>query len=223
MQSASVGVAQRSTDNVPSSPTGRGVGGSKTAPWSPPPPATDCATTITTTTPITAAVPTPTHAMGRATYARAAGMAKNPRSRRRPASGRQAASSWRPRSSSFPSMFEMWYLTASPLMPRRAAISAFVPPSRSSSRTRHSAGVRTSGWRGRPRGLRSIGAIVGAGRPIFPTRSPVGRRGSRLPATARTTPLRGRSTPCAGSGGRRAGTGASSPGSARTRPSCLDA
>ena len=59
--------------------------------------------------------------------------------------------------SSFPSMFEMWYLTASGLMPSRTAISAFVPPTRSSSSTRCSAGVRRSGWGGRPRPRRVMG------------------------------------------------------------------
>ena len=48
-------------------------------------------------------------------------------------------------------MFEMWNLTASGLTPRRIAISAFVPPLRNSSSTPPSAGVRMSGWRGRPR------------------------------------------------------------------------
>ena len=70
-------------------------------------------------------------------------------------------------------MFEMWYLTASPLMLSREAISAFVPPSRSSLQdaplgrrqdigvARAAAGIALH-WRHRR----------GVSRPIFPTRSP---------------------------------------------------
>ena len=136
--------------------TGMGGGSGTTTARSPSPPATDRATTITATTtiatttvPATAAAPAPIHTSGRVSDQTMAGMADSARKGPRRCSGRQAASSWRPGNSSFPSMFEMWYLTASRLMPRRAAMSAFVPPSRNSSRTCHSAGVRMSGWRGR--------------------------------------------------------------------------
>ena len=119
-------------------------------------PSSATSATATTTTPASAATPAPTHTSGRPTDHRAAGTANTPPRRRRWASGRQAASARRSRSSSFASMFEMCDLTVSGLRPRRAAISAFVPPSRSASRTRHSAGVSTSGWRGRPPRLRSM-------------------------------------------------------------------
>ena len=71
--------------------------------------------------------------------------------------GCQLAISRRFRSSSFPRMLEMWYLTVYGLMPSFMAISALVAPERASSSTRHSAGVRTSGWGGRPRPRRVMG------------------------------------------------------------------
>ena len=116
------------------------------------------ATTATTptTTPATAAVPAPTHAIGLATDHTTAGTVNSAPRRPRRSSGRHEASARRSGSSSFASMFEMWYFTVSALRPSRAAMSAFVPPSRSASSTRHSAGVKTSGWGGRPRRLRSM-------------------------------------------------------------------
>ena len=112
--------------------------------------------------------PTPTHPSGRARDASAAGPASNPRRRLRFARGRQAESSWRSPSSSFASMFPTWYLTAATLIPRRIAISALVAPVRSSSSTRHSAGVSTSGWGGRPRRRPAMGTNLAAGEQNYP-------------------------------------------------------
>ena len=59
--------------------------------------------------------------------------------------------SWRAPTPSFPLMLARWYLTASTLVPRSRAISARPMPCRTRSSTRHSAGVRRSGWGGLPR------------------------------------------------------------------------
>ena len=105
--------------------------------------------------------------VGNGRDARGASSARKER-RRSPSGGFHATRSARSRTLSLARMFLTWNLTASGLTPRRTAISAKVPPVRSSSRTRHSAGVRMSGCGGRPRPLRVMRTSVAPQIPIYP-------------------------------------------------------
>ena len=126
--------------------------------------------------------PAPTHTRG-FKVASPAGTPSAPRTRRRVLSSRGShlASCWRLSKSSFESMLAMCVLTVSGLRPRRTAISTLVPPLRSSSNTRCSAGVRMPRYRGRPPRSGSMCLILAHGWGRFP--HPNGVRGvRRVPA-----------------------------------------